>query len=109
MKNRLVLFSCFSAIMLGLMFWSFTMKFQKLYDPELDGFVPNEATAIKIAEAIWLPVFGDEISNYKPYQAQLKDGKVWVVRGKLISGLGGVPYIEIQKSDCKILKISHGK
>lgn len=109
MKNKLYPISAILIILLGILFWSFGMQSPKSFDPEIDGFVPNEITAIKIAEAIWLPVFGDEIYDYKPYQAQLKDGKIWVVRGKLKSGLGGVPYLEIQKSDCKILKISHGK
>lgn len=109
MKSKIFYFGCVLVVLLALFFFSFSLKYQKLYDPEYDGFVPNEITAIKIAEAIWLPVFGEEINSYKPYEAQLKDGKVWIVRGKLKSGLGGVPYIEIQKSDCKILKISHGK
>jgi hypothetical protein len=28
-----------------------------------DGFVPNEATAIKIAIAVWTPIYGDKISK----------------------------------------------
>jgi len=84
-------------------------KEQMGYIPK-DGFVPNEATAIKIAIAVWTPIYGVEISKNKPYKAKLKNG-VWLVEGSLPANftLGGVPYIEIQKTDGKILKVIHGK
>lgn len=73
-------------------------------------FVPNEETAIKVAEAIWLPIFGESIYDKKPFRAKLVNNEIWVVEGTLEEGLlGGVPLIEIQKSDCKILKVEHGK
>jgi hypothetical protein len=72
--------------------------------------VPNEATAIKIAEAIWLPRYGTKIYDEKPFKAELKDSSVWIVKGTLPRGLkGGTAYIEIQKRDCKILKVTHYK
>jgi hypothetical protein len=75
-----------------------------------DGYVPNKETAIKIAEAIWLPIYGNEIYNCKPFVAELRNDSIWVVQGTLKTGLyGGVPYIEIQKADCKVLKVTHGK
>ena len=75
-----------------------------------NGFVPDDVTAIKIAEAIWLPIFGIDIYDKKPFRAYLKDSTVWVVRGTLKQGhIGGTPYIEIQKKDCKVLKVEHGK
>ncbi len=73
-------------------------------------YVPNEETAIKIAEAIWLPIYGEKVLSEKPYYAVLKNDSIWVVKGSLKKGFkGGVPYIEIQKNDCKILKVTHGK
>jgi hypothetical protein len=74
-----------------------------------DGLVPNQETAIKIAEAIWLPIYGNEIYSRKPFIATLKSDSIWVVQGTLNRGKGGVPYIEIQKNDCKILKVIHTK
>lgn len=72
-------------------------------------YVPNEETAKKIAEAIWLPIYGDKIYNQKPYIVSSLDS-IWVVEGSLPDGMkGGGAYIEIQKSDCKILKVTHGK
>lgn len=73
------------------------------------NYVPNEETAKKIAEAIWLPIYGSKIENNKPYTAKLRDNTVWVVEGTLKEGKGGVPYIEINKEDCRILLVTHGK
>ena len=72
-------------------------------------YVPDGETAIKIAEAIWLPIYGKKIYDNRPFIAKLRDSSVWVVEGTLNSAKGGVPYMEIQKSDCKILKVFHGK
>jgi len=74
-----------------------------------NGYVPNKETAIKIAEALWLQVYGEKINDKKPFIAELKDGKIWIVKGTLHHAKGGVPYIEIRKSDCKILRMTHGK
>lgn len=74
------------------------------------NYVPNEETAIKIAEAIWLPIYGEKIYNQKPYIVSLVNDSIWVVTGTLAENKrGGVAYIEIQKKDCKILKVIHGK
>ncbi len=73
-------------------------------------YVPNEETAIRIAEAIWYPIYGENIYNQKPYVVSLIDNNIWVVNGTLPEKMrGGVAYIEIQKSDCKILKVTHGR
>lgn len=90
----LVLFSCATA---------FTVQQKKSVE-----YVPDAETAKKIAEAIWLPIYGTNVLNEKPYNAELKMN-VWIVTGTLKDELGGVAYIEIQKSDCKILKVTHGK
>lgn len=73
-------------------------------------YVPNQETAIKIAEAIWLPLYGESIYEKKPYKATLIDNNIWRVEGTLDSEkIGGVPIIEIQKKDCKVLKVTHTK
>lgn len=82
---------------------------QDNYVPK-DGYVPNQETAIKIAEAIWLPIYGDDVEKSKPFVAHLTSSGIWIVEGTLPPGyLGGIPYIEIRRSDCKILKVTHGK
>jgi NTF2 fold immunity protein len=100
-------------VLLGMIFFVFTSYMcspslaQKQVKRDL---VPDSLTAIKIAEAIWLPIYGEHIYESKPFKARSKDSTVWVVEGTLEKGFyGGVPYIEIQRSDCKILKVTHGK
>ncbi|WP_417266242.1 YbbC/YhhH family protein [Brumimicrobium sp.] len=74
------------------------------------GFVPNELTARKIAESILIPIYGKEIIKQKPFNVELIRDSVWVVTGTQNElALSGVAYIEIQKSDCRILKVTHGK
>lgn len=75
------------------------------------GYVPDAATAIKIAVAVWEPVYGHEqISQQKPYKAILVNG-IWTVEGTLPEhyDLGGVASAEIAKDDGRVLKVSHGK
>lgn len=74
------------------------------------GVVPDEVTAVKIAEAVFPPIFGDEeVSRYKPYHATLKDG-VWTVYGTLKpNARGGTPMMKIQKYDGKVVEIWHSQ
>jgi hypothetical protein len=78
------------------------------------GYVPDEATAIKIAIAVWEPIYGrDKIAAEKPYRATLRDG-VWTVEGSLNTQpgelvAGGTALAEISKSDGRILRVTHGK
>lgn len=73
------------------------------------GYVPDRETAVKIAEAVWTPVYGKKIAAEKPYQARLIGDSVWVVTGTLHTDVGGTAYIQLRKKDCKVLKMIHGK
>jgi hypothetical protein len=75
-----------------------------------DGFVPNQETAIKIAVAVWEPIYGaKEIAGEKPYQARLTND-IWLVEGTLHKNhIGGVAEARIAKNDGRILNVSHGK
>jgi hypothetical protein len=53
-------------------------------------FVPDKKTAIKIAEAIWLPIYGEDIYSQKPFVAQLINDKYWEVTGTLHTQRWGV-------------------
>ncbi len=83
------------------------------YKPK-DGYVPDALTAVKIAEAVLVPIYGEKVINEeKPLKAALKDG-VWIVEGTLHCPEGnrcpgGVVIIEISKDDGRILRVSHGK
>ena len=82
------------------------------YKPK-EGYVPDEKTAIRIAVAVWIPIYGEKnIEGEKPYHAKLqKDKGIWTVEGSLPSGnvVGGVAEAEIAKDDGRILRVSHGK
>ena len=75
-----------------------------------DGYVPDSKTAMKIAVAVWEPIYGEEqIAKQKPYRAALTNG-VWTVEGSLpASMVGGVAVAEIAKDDGRILRVSHGQ
>jgi hypothetical protein len=75
-----------------------------------DGYVPDGKTAIKIAVAVWEPIYGEEqVAKEKPYRATLTHG-VWTVEGSLpASVVGGAAVAEIAKDDGRILRVSHGK
>ena len=79
------------------------------YKPQ-QGYIPDEKTAISIAVAVWIPIYGKEqIEKEKPYTAVLKNG-VWYIAGSLPEGwLGGVAEAEIAKDDGRIIRISHGQ
>jgi hypothetical protein len=80
-----------------------------------EGFVPNQDTAIKIAEAVLTPIYGAEKMNQeKPFVAELRGG-IWSISGTFHDDTpgaiakGGVAIIEISKADGRILRVSHGK
>ena len=77
--------------------------------PEL-GMVPDEATAVAIALAVWRPIYGEQhIARKAPFHARLADGE-WTVEGSLPPHTkGGVPLAVIAQRDGRILRISHGK
>ena len=91
----------------GLLGFSTLLVGEANYKPK-DGYVPDEQTAIRMAEAVWIPIYGaKQIEREKPFKATLKDG-VWTVRGTLPKGhVGGTAIAEISKTDGCILRIIH--
>ena len=82
------------------------------YQPE-QGYVPDAATAVAVAEAVWIPIYGKKIlDSEKPFVAVL-NGDIWTVRGTFHSthkdARGGVAIAEISRIDARILRVSHGK
>jgi len=68
------------------------------------GFIPDENTAAKVAEAILTPIEGSAVvQSHAPYQAKLK-GDVWIIQGTT-KGPGGTPVLEISKSNGAILRL----
>ena len=65
---------------------------QELQEPkeasvkQRDGFVPNAETAVKIGEAVLIPVYGEATIKYeRPFKAT-RQGDVWRVTGTLNCG-----------------------
>lgn len=79
------------------------------YQPK-NGYVPDEQTAISIAVAVWIPIYGKEqIEGEKPYKATLKNG-VWTATGTLPEGFdGGTAVAEISQDSGRILRVIHYK
>ena len=75
-----------------------------------EGFVPDEATAIAIAEAVLKPIYGaKQMESERPYHAKLING-VWWVGGTLPpKRVGGVAVIKISKRDARVLSLTHGE
>ena len=81
-----------------------------------EGYVPDAKTAERIAEAIWIPVYGDKvITEQKPFETRL-EGRIWHVAGSLQPPpgkgwmvVGGTAEAEIDRFTGKILRMSHSK
>jgi len=75
----------------------------------------DKESAVKIAKIVFYKVYAERcnISDHEPFIA-VETENSWVVRGTLKQKegkitLGGVPEIEIRKSDCCILHLTHYK
>lgn len=77
-----------------------------------DGIVPDAKTALKIAEAVLVPIYGeDQVASERPFRAELVDG-LWVITGTIHGGpfvTGGVAHVKISKSDGRIEELWHSK
>ena len=74
-----------------------------------NGYVSNEETAAKIAEAVWLSIYGERIYNQRPYNVNLFKDSIWIVNGYVPLGTHGEnAYIEIRKKDGRILRVFMG-
>ena len=73
------------------------------------GLINDKKTAIKIGETILNSVYGEKINKFKPFKAKLINNTVWRIEGTLYYDVGGVPYIEIQSKDCKVIRFGKGK
>lgn len=82
---------------------------KSVYKPK-EGYVPDARTASRIAEAILIPIYGEEqIKSELPLAASLK-GDIWTVTGSLPPGMaGGVAEVQISKKTGEILGVIHGK
>ncbi|MFZ0039387.1 MAG: NTF2 fold immunity protein [Candidatus Acidiferrales bacterium] len=86
-----------------------SMKPTQTFVPK-NGFVPDKETAIRVAEAVLIPIYGEkQITSERPLSAELKDG-IWIVSGHMPLGMnGGAAEIRISKKTCRVISVIHGK
>ena len=92
------------------MFSLVVLATEEKYVPK-QGFVPNKIVAIRIAEAVLPPIYGEQILQQRPFKVTLI-GDRWFIEGSFNhpkGWTGGVFYIEIKKSNGEILKVYHTK
>jgi NTF2 fold immunity protein len=80
--------------------------------PPEQGLVPDKITAVKIAEAIWLPLYGEMIYDQRPYRVRLVDDSIWIVHGQYateVARVGLIVHAKIRKSDGKVLLVLQEK
>ena len=77
------------------------------------GLVPDKETAIKIAEAVLFPIYGErQIRSERPYEVTLTNG-FWRITGSLPTPppgqvvFGGTFYIVISQWDARVIEIGH--
>jgi len=105
-------------VVLAFSLWIVALALAQTYRPK-DGYVPDSTAAVRIAEAVLVPVYGKkQIASEEPFTAKLKDD-VWTVSGTLRcpdgkGGMttqcdGGVAVVQISKLDAHVISIIHGK
>ncbi|CAN7348616.1 NTF2 fold immunity protein [Acidovorax sp. Leaf78] len=97
LSTSLILFSPYAA---GRDTQSFTPK---------EGFLPDEATAIAVAEIILIKIYGvNQIKEQRPFSANL-NGDIWDIKGSLSpQEVGGTAHIRIKKNG-EIIQLSHSR
>ena len=74
-----------------------------------EGVIPTAEVAAKVALAISIVKYGNEVLEEMPLQI-CQIGGVWKIQGTLRDGVkGGVIHIELNKSDGKIRSMWHDK
>jgi hypothetical protein len=103
MKKLILIVLAFACLAL----FSFTLiAISTSQAPPNEGFVPDEKTAVKVAESVWLPVFGNDIYSHQPFKAELIQGKCWKVYGTGNKQNRKCPFALIQRKNCMIIKIA---
>ena len=69
--------------------------------------VPDQASAMQIAKAVYLSKFGEAMDAEHPLAAEFKDG-IWIVSVQLPEGVAGRgPRVEVRQKDGCVLKMDH--
>ena len=75
-----------------------------------EGIVQDKETACRIAESYFYREYGENIYKERPYSVTLLNNGVWVVTTACHEWQsGGDGYIELNKSDGKVIRLIFGK
>jgi hypothetical protein len=110
-----ILTTIFALAALAVIAYSQTEQKTPSFRPR-EGFVPNAETAVKVGEAVLMPVYGEErIVGERPFKATLQRD-VWSVEGTLhcdgppgATCPGGTAVVKISKTSGQILFMMHYK
>jgi hypothetical protein len=93
-----------------LLMLSMTASGQDVTYRPLSGYVPDKQTAIQIARAVLVPIYGSKlVKSESPLSAKLED-QIWVITGRPPKeDIGGYVTIKISKQTGEILQVTHGK
>ena len=110
MNNRFFFSACIICVSLSILNCNNQAKNERSSDlPAANENIEMEK-ALKIAEGIAFREYGDVIKSELPLKAKLAGDSVWVIEGTLAKGVeGGTVYIELNKKDNRVLKITHYK
>ena len=104
-----IIISIFTALLVATTALATDGNMKQTTEPQ-SGFIPDAETAITVAMAALIPIYGkDTIQKEEPFTASLSNG-VWTVHGSLSKGMvGGVAIAEISQKVGKILRVVHEK
>jgi hypothetical protein len=79
-----------------------------------DGVVADAKTAVKIAKAVWKPMYGGKDLILRKYEVILDEQGIWTIEGRnsffgVFLFNGGGPYMRIDGNTGSILAVSHTK
>ena len=78
------------------------------------GYVPDAETAVRIAEAVLIPIYGArQVASEKPFNATL-DGDAWTINGTVHCKttaksicVGGTAIVQLSKTTGEVLLLVH--
>ena len=88
---------------------SINVLFSRYSQHQPNNRIKDSKTAVRIAEAMWLSIYGDDIYEELPFNTTLIQDSIWVVTGSLPPDTAGGTLFLMMQTDGKILYLTHEK
>jgi hypothetical protein len=86
----------------------YATKWGQSYRPS-NGYVPDQKTAIQVAKAILISVYGEvTVKNEETFTASLA-GNIWTVKGAVRPYPSGNAEVKLSKTDGAVLFLTHSQ